>query len=59
VARTIDTDLDEARSVLEAVRAVGVDLDEVAATLESEGVASFEKSFDDLLATLETKRTAD
>ena len=59
VARTIDDDLDGARAVLDAVRAVGVDLDEVAATLESEGVASFEKSFDDLLATLETKRTAD
>ncbi len=56
VARTIDADLDGARATLDAVQAVGVDLDEVAATLESEGVASFEKSFDDLFATLETKR---
>ena len=55
VARTVDADVDEARWVLDAVRAVGVDLDEVASTLESEGVASFEKSFDDLLETLSTK----
>lgn len=55
VARTVDADLDAAQQVLDEVAAVGVDLDEVASTLESEGVASFEKSFDDLLETLSTK----
>jgi transaldolase len=34
---------------------VGVDMDDVAATLEREGVASFEKSFDELLDTLQAK----
>ncbi len=55
LGRTVDADFDAAANMLAEVAAVGVDLDEVAATLEAEGVASFEKSFDDLLATLETK----
>jgi transaldolase len=55
VSRTVDADFDAAQRVLDDVREVGVDLDEVAATLEAEGVASFEKSFDDLLSTLGTK----
>ena len=58
VARTVDADVDEARRVLDEVTAVGVDLDDVARTLESEGVAAFEKSFDDLLATLQAKADA-
>lgn len=55
VARTIDADFDGAQQILDDVTAVGVDLEEVAATLEAEGVASFEKSFDDLLGTLGAK----
>lgn len=55
VTRTVDADFDRAAGVLAAVEDAGVDLDAVSATLESEGVASFEKSFDDLLATLATK----
>ena len=55
VARTVDADFDAAQQVLDAVTALGVDLDDVAAVLEAEGVASFEKSFDDLLATLTGK----
>ena len=55
VARTLDADFDAARKVLDDVQAVGVDLDDVADTLEAEGVASFEKSFDDLLGTLSRK----
>lgn len=55
VARTVDADFASARQVLDDVTALGVDLDEVAAALEAEGVASFEKSFDDLLATLTDK----
>ncbi len=53
--RTIDVDFEGAAAILDAVAATGVDLDEVAATLEAEGVASFEKSFDDLLGTLSDK----
>ena len=55
VARTVDVDFDAARAVLAAVSDAGVDLDEVARVLEVEGVAAFEKSFDDLLETLQSK----
>jgi transaldolase len=55
VARTADADLDAARDVLDRLATVGVDLDAVTAQLEDEGVASFEKAFDELLATLGAK----
>lgn len=54
VARTVDADLAEAHRVWDAVGAL-VDLDDVASVLETEGVASFIKSFDDLLSVLEAK----
>ncbi len=55
LARTIDAGLDEARVTWAELTAVGVDVDDVAITLEREGLASFQASFDDLLAALETK----
>ena len=55
VGRTVDADFGAAHGVLDQVTSVGVDLDEVAFSLEAEGLASFAKSFDDLLATLATK----
>lgn len=55
VARTIDVDVDGARAVLGDLGRVGVDMDDVGRVLEVEGVAAFEKSFDDLLETLQTK----
>jgi transaldolase len=55
LARRVDADVDEAERVWQALADVGVDMDDVAAVLEREGVASFEKSFDELLATLEAK----
>jgi transaldolase len=55
VARTIDADVDEAARQWDALAAVGVDLDDVAAKLEREGVASFQKSFDELLKALAQK----
>lgn len=55
VARTIDADPAEARRVLEEVGELGVDLDEVARQLEAEGVSAFVKSFDELIASLDTK----
>ncbi len=58
LARTVDTDLDDARQVVAALAEVGIDLEEVAATLEDEGVASFSKSFDELLDSLATKAEA-
>jgi transaldolase len=60
VARTVDVDVDAARDDLARISGVGVDMDDVAHVLEVEGVAAFEKSFADLLGTLEAEasRTA-
>jgi transaldolase len=55
LARRVDADVDEARTVWQALADVGVDMDDVAAQLEREGVASFQKSFDELIEALEVK----
>ena len=57
LARTVDDGVQEARGVLQRLAELGVDLADVAATLENEGVASFSKSYDELLQSLEDKRT--
>ncbi|MEM9714205.1 MAG: transaldolase [Actinomycetota bacterium] len=56
LARTVDADLAESHRVMEAAAAVGVDIADVVRVLEEEGVASFEKSFDELIGALDTKR---
>jgi transaldolase len=58
VARTIDADPDEAARTLARLEEVGVDMADVAATLEDEGVHSFAKSFDELIQTLSDKAAA-
>ena len=58
LARTVDADLDGARAVMAGLAAVGVDIDDVTRQLEDEGVAAFEKSFDELLTALATKAEA-
>jgi transaldolase len=55
LARTVDADFTAAHAVLDGFAAVGVDLADVTATLEDEGVASFSTSFDDLLESLSAK----
>jgi transaldolase len=55
VARRIDADLDRSEEVWAALDRLGVDMDDVAAQLEREGVASFQKSFDELISALEAK----
>jgi transaldolase len=55
VARTVDADIDEVHAVWSTLADVGVDMDDVAAQLEREGVSSFQKSFDELLGALTTK----
>jgi transaldolase len=55
VARTVDVDVDEARGTLEALEQLGVSMEDVAATLEEEGVAAFSKSYDELLQALQDK----
>ena len=56
VERTIDVDYDDARRVMDAVAGVGVDMADVVRVLEDEGVASFAKSFDELIGALDDKR---
>ncbi|MEO6157371.1 MAG: transaldolase, partial [Ilumatobacteraceae bacterium] len=51
----VDVDVDQAHAVWAQLGEVGVDVDDVAATLEHEGVSNFEKSFDELLAALGAK----
>ncbi len=58
LARTIDAHPAAAQTVLEQVADVGVDLSNVAQVLESEGVASFDKSFAELLGALGAKAAA-
>jgi transaldolase len=58
VARTIDADVAGARQLIDQLATVGIDMEEVAAVLESEGVASFAKSFDELVQSLTDKANA-
>jgi transaldolase len=58
VARTVDEGVGDAKALLDKVEAVGVDLADVARTLEDEGVAAFVKSFDELVQSLEDKANA-
>jgi transaldolase len=54
---TVEDDLDEARALLhEKLPAVGVDYDDVVATLEKEGVQKFSDSFAELLDGVKAKR---
>ena len=54
--RTVDRDVDQAREVIEQVRAAGVDLDRIVLDeLVHEGVEAFAESYDSLLAALERK----
>jgi transaldolase len=55
LARRIDVDVDEARDRWQRLENVGIDMTEVATVLEREGVASFAKSFDELIDALGTK----
>ena len=57
-ARTVDADVDAAERVLADLEALGVSMTAVTDKLLSEGIASFQKSFDGLLARLE-RRVAD
>jgi transaldolase len=58
LARTIDADPDADRATFARLAELGIDMEEVATTLEEEGVASFSKSFDELLGTLAAKADA-
>ena len=55
LARTVDAGVDQARADLEGLQTFGVDVADVARTLEEEGVAAFAKSFDELIQALTDK----
>ena len=54
-ARTVDVGLDAAEASWAALAGLGVDVADVADRLETEGLAAFSKSFDELLGSLEAK----
>jgi transaldolase len=56
IERTLDRDLDEARQALRELEASGISMKTVTAELLDEGMASFGKSFDELIGTIESKR---
>lgn len=58
VARTIDSGVDEATSLIGELADAGIDMEDVSRVLEAEGVASFAKSFDELMQSLSDKATA-
>jgi transaldolase len=55
LARTVDQGVEEAEATWRALEALGIEQDDVGRALEDEGVASFEKSFDELLGALSAK----
>jgi transaldolase len=58
VRRTVDRDVDIARKVIADLDAAGISLADVTAKLLKDGIVSFQKSFDGLLANLEKKTPA-
>src|SRR4051812_3638114 len=55
VARTVDKKVSAAEGLLREIEAVGISMNDVTAKLLVEGIASFQKSFDELIAGLESK----
>jgi transaldolase len=58
VKRTVDADIDQAKDVMLDLEAAGISIDAVTSQLETEGIDSFIKSFDTLLAGVEGKRAS-
>ncbi|HET7584567.1 MAG TPA: bifunctional transaldolase/phosoglucose isomerase [Gemmatimonadaceae bacterium] len=56
LAPALDAPLDDAKAIMRRVAELGIDFDDVTATLENEGIAKFEKSFDSLLHVIDSKR---
>jgi transaldolase len=56
VESRLEAELDEARSLFDELAAVGVDYDDVTATLEHEGIEKFVASFDEVLQRIGEKR---
>jgi transaldolase len=49
---TVRATYDESRATLDGLRRLGVDIDDVTALLETQGIAAFEKSWDELISSV-------
>jgi len=58
LARTVDARPGDSAAALDRLEKLGIDMTDVAKTLEDEGVASFAKSFDELMQSLTDKANA-
>jgi transaldolase len=58
VKRTVDSDLEQAKDVMLDLEAAGISIDAITDQLENEGIDSFIKSFETLLAGVEGKRAS-
>ena len=58
VALTLEQGLNECRDTISKLAELGIDLKEVTAKLQSDGLASFVGSFDTLVESIEAKRDA-
>jgi transaldolase len=58
VRRRLDADLHGAYEQIRAIEAEGISMEQVTAELLAEGVVAFSKSFDELIATIGSKRKA-
>jgi transaldolase len=58
VARTVDTEVAAAQADLDGLHQAGISMADVSAVLEAEGVASFSKSYEELLQSLHDKANA-
>jgi transaldolase len=57
VKRTVDADLDAERTLLAELEELGVSLESVTEKLLVDGLESFQKSFESLIARIESKST--
>jgi len=58
IERTLDADVDGAHEAIRGIEACGIDMEQVTDELTVEGVAAFARSFDELIATIESQRKA-
>ena len=56
VERTIDRDIDGAKSILNEIESLGISMSSITKELEDEGVRLFAESFDSLIALIKQKR---
>ena len=57
VRRTVDQDLDEARTIMAGLNSAGIDMGAITQQLEDEGVTLFAAAYADVIADIEQKRS--